>query len=108
MTTSCPLRGEVYWASPPGLSRKPYVVVSNNRRNRLLPTVVVARVTTTPRPLAESIVHTQEADAPIVGWVLCDELTTMRKKELLERLGALSPLTMFKVAQGLRVALGLA
>ncbi|MCZ4618784.1 type II toxin-antitoxin system PemK/MazF family toxin, partial [Rhodococcus qingshengii] len=39
------LRGQIYWADI-GKGEKPWVVVSNNVRNRNLNTVLAARVTT--------------------------------------------------------------
>lgn len=43
------LRGQIYWFDM-GHGEKPWVVVSNNVRNRTLNTVLAARVTTTPKP----------------------------------------------------------
>ena len=41
-----PVRGRVYWADL-GHGEKPWVVVSNNARNRALESVLAVRVTTT-------------------------------------------------------------
>jgi mRNA interferase MazF len=107
MPADFPLRGEVYWVEVPGLGRKPFVVVSNNKRNRNLDDVVAARITTVPHPPLESIVPLREFGSPIAGWVLCDDLTSISKAELAEHFGALSPHAMMAVTHGLRVALGL-
>lgn len=99
-----PIRGVVYRADL-GPGAKPWVVVSNNSRNRALDTVIVARITTTRRPLPTRI-DLDRAD-PLVGQVLCDDLEQVYADELGDRLGALSPGTMQRVAAGLRLALAL-
>lgn len=88
-----------------GHGGKPWLVVSNNHRNRALDTVLVARITTTGRPLPTRIDLHQ--DDPLVGQVLCDDLEQVYTDELGDRLGALSPATMERVNEGLRLALNL-
>jgi len=102
--TDYPTRGVVYRADL-GNDPKPYVVVSNNSRNRALDTVLIARITTTHRPLPTRI-DLDRAD-PLVGQVLCDDLEQVYADELTDRLGALSPATVQRVNKGLRLALGL-
>jgi mRNA interferase MazF len=102
------IRGRVYMAVMDHVEgEKPYVVVSNNSRNRALPNVLVARITTTPKPVMPSIVELSVHD-PLVGRVLCDEVTQLWSDEVRRELGALSPGTMRRVNEGLADALGLA
>jgi len=102
------VRGRVYGAVlSERLGEKPYLVVSNNRRNRALDTVLAVRVTTSPKPALASIVATT-SDDPIAGHVLCDDIVEVWPDEIRRDLGACSPTTMKRVGDGLRAALGLA
>lgn len=99
-----PIRGVVYRMDL-GHGAKPWLVVSNNQRNRALDTVLVARITTTLRPLPTRVDLT--AEDVLAGQVLCDDLEQVYGNELGERLGALSAPTMRRVREGLRIGLGL-
>ena len=66
-------RGQVVLANI-GLSEpKRLVVVSNNRRNRALQSVLAARLTTSPKPTLPSIVALGHDD-PMTGHVCCDDI----------------------------------
>ena len=101
---SPPLRGQVYRVDL-GHGGKPWLVVSNNRRNAALMTVIGARVTTTDRNAALPTVVPLGAADPLVGFVLCDDLVPLYRDELTAPLGALAAETMRRVSAGLRVAL---
>ena len=100
-----PLRGQVY-LSDIGYGPKPWLVVSNNQRNERLETVLVARITTTSKHHAPTIIDLGAND-PVVGRVLCDDLQQLFRDELGRNCGALSRESMARVAQGLRSALSL-
>jgi mRNA interferase MazF len=100
------IRGNVYWADA-GFGRKPYLVVSNSRRNTHLRSALVVRLTTTPKPPLDTIVELTSADVPLVGRVMCDDFETLEAEENVEHAGALSPRTMLRVDDALRVALAL-
>lgn len=101
------VRGRVYAAVlSERVGEKPYLVVSNNRRNRALDTVLAARVTTSEKPVLASIVATTPED-PVAGRVLCDDIVEVWPDEIRRDLGACSPATMKRVGDGLRAALGL-
>ena len=108
MAPLAPLRGQVYDVPFRQGGRKPAVIVSNNRRNEKLPDVLVARLTTAPKPTVHSIVELDGRDQPLVGRVLCDDLDRV-PKSLLTNLprGALTAGTMRRVDEGLKVALAL-
>lgn len=89
-----------------GSGRKPWLVVSNNARNRHLDSCLAVRITTTPKPPLKSIVQLGPGE-PVVGRILCDDIAVIFDDELVEDRGALSPLTMDAVAAALKVALGL-
>ncbi|MEX0913635.1 MAG: type II toxin-antitoxin system PemK/MazF family toxin [Demequina sp.] len=101
------VRGQVYWATfDQSLGRKPWLVVSNNARNRALASVLVARITTTDKPRVRSIVQLPHGEC-VVGSVLCDDLQHMYPDDNPELAGALSPSVMRQVDGALAVALGL-
>jgi mRNA interferase MazF len=99
-----PMRGQVFRVDL-GHGAKPWVIVSNNQRNRNLQTVIAARITTT-RKNAElpTIVELSNED-PLVGFVLCDDLIPLYRDELSHLDGALSVRTMMRVSNALRIAL---
>lgn len=91
---------------PEAGGEKPFLVVSNNVRNRQLGTVICARVSTSPSRPAEipSIVPIEDQGA-VVGKVLCDDLVAVNKRRLKRMVGALPPRVMMDVGNGLRSAL---
>lgn len=102
-----PLRGQVFWVDL-GYGRKPWVVVSNNQRNRNLDTVLAARITTTSKHAVLPTWIELAAEDPLTGYVLADDIVPLyRDADLSERAGALGPTTMARVNEGLSVALGL-
>lgn len=105
--TAGPFRGRVVWAvTDPKIGRKPYVVVSNNRRNAALNSVLAARIATTQKPSLPTVVELDHTD-PLVGRVLCDEVAMLWGHEIDGDAGALSPRTLKAVDDGLRHALAL-
>ena len=101
-----PVRGRVYMADI-GNGRKPWLVVSNNARNRSLSDCLAVRLTTSVKPELATIIDLSTADQPLVGRVLCDDVALLYREDLEEDRGALSPETMMRVAAGLRSALAL-
>ena len=101
------IRGRVYWATPDD-RRKPWLVVSNNVRNRVLGSCFGVRLTTTSKPDLPSIVRLRPEDAPLVGAVLCDTITVLYPDEDgFELFSAVAPSTMARVDRGLKAALAL-
>jgi mRNA interferase MazF len=90
-----------------GHGLKPWVVVSNNVRNRNLDAVLAARITTTDKNAHIPTVVGLGHDDPLVGYVLCDDLVQLYGDELTRPLGVLSVGTMRAVSDGLKVALAL-
>jgi mRNA interferase MazF len=107
VTTNPPARGGVYWADL-GNGRKPWVVLSNNRRNRALPSVLVARVTTMPTQAGLPTWVPLTDNDPLTGFVITDDVEHVRKQCLDEYLGTLSPETVAAVNDALRVTFALA
>lgn len=99
-----PQRGQIYRCDL-GYGLKPWLVVSNNSRNRLLSDVIAIRLTTTARQLP-TWVKLASADA-LTGYANADCIEQLGKDELGEYLGALSPGSMRKINQALAIALAL-
>lgn len=98
------VRGRVYRADI-GHGLKPFLVVSNNKRNRNFQNALAVRLTTTVKPEMPSIVVLTYPD-PFVGRVLCDDIVEIYADEVKEDLGALSRGSMEQVSRGLAHALG--
>jgi len=101
---TAPLRGQVYRAGI-GYGPKPWLIVSNNPRNRATADVLAVRLTTTVRELP-TWVRLGPTD-PLKGYVNADNIETLSKTELGEYLGSLSPESMMNVNRAFAVALGL-
>ena len=98
-------RGRIYYADL-GAGDKPYLVVSNNGRNQRLGSALVVRITTSAKPVLDSIVELSPQD-PLVGRILCDDINVLYADEVKRDGGALSLPTMLRVAAGLRAALAI-
>jgi mRNA interferase MazF len=88
-----------------GYGLKPWVILSNNSRNRNLDTVLAARITTTSKNAHVSTVVPLTAADPLVGFVLVDDIVPIYHDELTESLGTLSSPTMQEISKALRIAL---
>lgn len=88
-----------------GHGKRPWVILSNNARNRNLDTVLAARITTTSKhAYVPTVVPLTSAD-PLVGFVLVDDIVQLYHDELTESLGTLSAPTMQEISKALRIAL---
>lgn len=104
MTEEFLLRGSIYLAYLGHVGdEKLYVVVSNNRRNRALQTALGARITTSNKPVMDSIVPIIPGEA-VHGSVLCDDVETLYLDEIRRQCGAFSRAMMRKVDDGIRAA----
>lgn len=98
------MRSQVYRVDL-GHGPKPWVILSNNSRNRNLDTVLAARITTTDKNQhVPTVVPLTSAD-PLVAVVLVDDIVQPYHDELTESLGVLSPTTMQEISKALRIAL---
>lgn len=100
---NAPRRGEVRRAVPRGQN---FVIVSNDRRNRNLKTVLGCRIADGEYPGQPTVVALPE-DEGIAGSVVCDDVTLLRQGELADPKTVLSPATMAAVSAGLCLALDL-
>jgi len=87
---------------------KPVVIVSNDGRNRSrFEWVHVVRITTRSKVPLPTIVDLVDADAPLTGRVMVDDLELVHKDDLEDRRGMLSKATMREVDLALQRMLGL-
>lgn len=96
-------RGQVF-AVDLGYGRKPWVVVSNNDRNRDRDSVIAARISGEPHAASSTVVALGPQD-PVVGFAVVDDLVQLFREDLYEAVGTLSPSSMDAVDVALRVAL---
>lgn len=102
-----PSRGQLFWVDL-GHGRKPWVIVSNNPRNRNLDTVLAARITTTAKHATLPTWVALSAEDPVSGFVLTDDIVPLyRDTDLTQPAGALGPRTMAAVNEGLRISFAL-
>jgi mRNA interferase MazF len=100
------LRGQVVRADIGLNEPKLFVVVSNNRRNNVLPQVLTVRLTTSSKPSLPSIVELGHPEA-FVGYAVCDDIVEVYENEVIAVTGALSVRAMRAINAGLAAALAL-
>jgi mRNA interferase MazF len=99
------MRSEVFFVDLGEIGRKPFVVVSNNQRNRALTTVLGVRITTTNRHIhIETVVPLGPDCGDLAGWALCDDIEKLWRDELGNPAGVIGVRTMTAVNAGLRTA----
>lgn len=104
--TAAPIRGQVYRADI-GFGAKPWLVVSNNRRNRVLSDVLAARITTTDKHADLPTWVPLSADDPLVGHIVADDLERIAREEFGPLLGIVAPATILAVNNALKLALAI-
>ncbi len=99
-------RGEV-WCGEVGGKRRPVVILTRPEVVDVRKLVTVAEITTTIRGLAVEVrVDQDEAGLAKPSVVNCDGLHTMRRSELVNRVGKLSDLKMRHICQSVAFAIG--
>ncbi len=99
-------RGQVIQADIGLDEPKLLVVVSNNRRNAAMQSVLAARLTTTAKPHLPSVIELGHPEV-FVGRIMCDDIIEVFKDEVLALRGGLTGLAVAALNDGLRAALDL-
>lgn len=101
-------RGDVWWATlaPPNKTR-PVVLISREAAYGVRSRMAVAPVTTRIRRVPTHVPVGPRDGLDRDGAVNCDEVSTIHRSQLLERIGALDPSTLAEVDDALRFSLGL-
>jgi mRNA interferase MazF len=101
-------RGEVWWSElPPPAGRRPVLLLSRNSAYSVRTSVTVAAVTRTIRDIPVEVLLGLEDGMPVKCVVNLDEILTIPKTRLTERITALSPEKMSAVAKAIIFALDL-
>jgi len=101
-------RGEVWWAElPPPIGRRPVVLLSRDVAYRVRTSVTVAIVTRVARNIPVEVPLGPDDGMPRRCVVNLDDILTIPRARLAERITTLSPETMAAVARAVVYALDL-
>jgi len=101
-------RGEVRWAELPSpIGRRPVLLLSRDAAYRVRTSVTVAMVTRTIRNIPSEVLLEHEDGLPVKCVVNLDDILTIPKSRLTERITQLSPDKMTAVAKAIAFALDL-
>ena len=101
-------RGEVWWAElPPPIGRRPVVLLSQDVAYRVRTSVTVGIVTRVARNIPVEVPLRPEDGMPRRCVVNLDDILTIPKARLVERITMLSPQKMTAVARAVVFALDL-
>lgn len=101
-------RGEVWWAElPPPIGRRPVLLLSRDAAYSVRTSVTAAVITRTIRNIPVEVLLGQEDGMPIECVVNLDNILTMPKSRLTERITTLSAEKMTAVVKAIVFALDL-
>ena len=101
-------RGDLYWARfPAPVGRRPVILVSRDEAYAIKARVTVVAVTRTVRGIPTEVRVGPSQGLPKVGVANADELVTVPRTMLQERISTLSKAKLEEVDAALRFALGL-
>lgn len=105
-------KGDIYYAdlSPAYGSeqggRRPVLIVQNDVGNKYAPTVIVAPLTSRNKPSLPTHVVEREA-TQVTSVILCEQIRTIDKSRLMDKLGTVSSATLKKVDKAIMVSFGI-
>jgi mRNA interferase MazF len=101
-------RGEVWWVDmPPPAGRRPAVLLSRDAAYRVRAAVTVAPVTRTMRNIPVEVVLDRSDGMPTRCMVNLDDITTLPKVLIKQRITALSAEKIHQIDEAIRFALDL-
>lgn len=99
-------KGEIWWADlPPPIGRRPVLLLSRNEAYPVRTAVTVAPLTTTIRQIAVEVSLSPADGVPQTCVINCDDLLTIRKSLLQEKIATLAPAKLALVHEAIRFAL---
>lgn len=102
------LRGEIWWAElPPPVGRRPVLLLSRDAAYSVRTSVTTAVITRTIRDIPVEVVLGQEDGMPVKCVVNLDNIITIPKARLIERITTLSAGKMTAVVKAITFALDL-
>lgn len=107
-------RGEIYYANlSPALGSeqggcRPVVILQNNTGNRYSPTTIIAPLTTkfSKKLLPTHVELMEGCGAPANSLVLLEQIRTIDKTRLSNKIGAVSSEVMAKIDEAIKISLG--
>lgn len=99
-------RGEVWWAESPAAKRRPYLLLTRQGAIEHLHSVLAVPATRTVRGIPTEVFLDTDDGMPEPCALSFDNLTTMPKAFLVERLCRLPLAKMAQACQALRIASG--
>jgi len=101
-------RGEIWWAElPPPIGRRPVLLLSRDSAYKVRTSVTVAMVPRTIRGIPVEVLLGPEDGMPVECAVNLDNILTIPKSRLRQRITALPPSKMTAVAKAIIFALDL-
>lgn len=99
-------RGEIWWAELEGAGRRPVCVLTRQGAIPVLNAVMVVPATRTVRDIPTEVRLGREDGMPTPCALSCDNVTTVPKALLTERIARLAPAKLAELCAALSVATG--
>lgn len=99
-------RGEVWWAEHPDAGRRPYLILTRQAAIPVLSGIVVAQISRTVRGIQTEVALDVDDGMPEPCAVSFDNILTIPKWSLTERICQLSLSRLHQVCRALRTATG--
>src|SRR5439155_14225547 len=96
-----PVRGEVWWGETVAHGRRPYVVLTRDEAIEQLSEVIVVPLTTTVRELSSEVEPDVVDGVPRACVTSFDNVSTIAKGQLLEKIATLDPARMDEIGRAL-------
>ena len=96
-----PARGEVWWGETVAHARRPYIVLTRDEAIEQLSEVIVVPVTTTVRGLPNEVELDVADGLPRACVTSFDNLSTIAKGQLVEKIATLDPARMDEICRAL-------
>ena len=100
-----PRRGDVWWGELAGVGRRPFLVLTRDAAIPVLTNIVCAPVTRAVRSIPTELVLSSDDGMPIDCAASFDNLRTIPKRHLTERITGLSIERLNEVCRAMRVAM---